>query len=67
VTRADVGPKLAQLNEFFVSHAATFTQVAALTALREGEELARMVDELRAKRDLCPRRTAYPGRDGAGP
>ena len=54
VTRADVGPKLAQLNEFVVSHAATFTQVAALTALREGEEeLARMVDELRAKRDLC--------------
>jgi aspartate aminotransferase len=54
VTRADVGPKLAQLNEFFVSHAATFTQVAALTALREGEEqLTHMVDELRAKRDLC--------------
>jgi aspartate aminotransferase len=54
VTRADVGPKLAQLNEFIVSHAATFTQIAALTALREGEEeLARMVDELRAKRDLC--------------
>jgi aspartate aminotransferase len=54
VTRADVGPKLAQLNEFIVSHAATFTQVAALTALLEGEEeLARMVDELRAKRDLC--------------
>jgi aspartate/methionine/tyrosine aminotransferase len=54
VTRADVGPKLAQLNEFFVSHAATFTQVAALTALRDGEEeLARMVDELRVKRDLC--------------
>ena len=54
VTRADVGPKLAQLNEFFVSHAATFTQVAALTALEEGEEeLARMVGELRAKRDLC--------------
>jgi aspartate aminotransferase len=54
VTRADVGPKLAQLNEFIVSHAATFSQVAALTALRDGEEeLARMVDELRAKRDLC--------------
>ena len=54
VTRSDVGPKLAQLNELVVSHAATFTQVAALTALREGEEeLARMVDELRAKRDLC--------------
>jgi hypothetical protein len=54
VTRADVGPKLAQLNEFFVSHAATFTQIAALTALLEGEdELARMVTELKAKRDLC--------------
>jgi hypothetical protein len=54
VTRADVGPKLAQLNEFFVSHAATFTQMAALTALLEGEEeLARMVTELKAKRDLC--------------
>jgi hypothetical protein len=54
VTRADVGPKLAQLNEFFVSHAATFTQIAALTALLEGEEeLARMVTDLKAKRDLC--------------
>ena len=54
VSRADVAPKLAQLNEFFVSHAATFTQIAALTALLEGEEeLARMVGELRAKRDLC--------------
>jgi hypothetical protein len=54
VTRADVGPKLAQLNEFVVSHAATFTQVAALTALEQGEEeVARMVFELRAKRDLC--------------
>jgi len=54
VTRADVGPKLAQLNEFIVSHAATFSQVAGLTALRDGEEeLARMVEELRAKRDLC--------------
>jgi aspartate aminotransferase len=54
VTRADVGPKLAQLNEFYVSHAATFAQVAAQTALEQGEEeLRRMVDDLRAKRDLC--------------
>ena len=54
VARAGIGPKLAQLNEFFVSHAATFTQVAALTALEEGEEeLARMVEGLREKRDLC--------------
>ena len=42
VTRADLGSKLAQLNEFFVSHAATFAQVAAQTALPDGE------DELRA-------------------
>jgi aspartate/methionine/tyrosine aminotransferase len=54
VTRADLGPKLAQLNEFFVSHAATFAQVAALTALRDGEEeLRRMVEGLRSNRDFC--------------
>jgi hypothetical protein len=54
VTRPDVGPKLAQLNEFIVSHAATFTQLAALAALEEGEdEVVRMVGELQAKRDLC--------------
>jgi len=54
VTRADVGQKLAQLNEFFVSHAATFAQVAALTALAEGEqELRRMVEALEANRDFC--------------
>jgi aspartate/methionine/tyrosine aminotransferase len=54
VTRADVGPKLGQLNEFYVSHAATFAQVAAQTALEDGEgELRRMVAELKAKRDFC--------------
>jgi len=54
VTRADVGVKLGQLNEFYVSHAATFAQVAAQTALEDGEdELRRMVEELRAKRDYC--------------
>ena len=37
VTRGDLGPKLAQLNEFFVSHAATFAQVAAHVALTDGE------------------------------
>jgi len=53
VTRADVGPKLGQLNEFYVSHAATFAQVAAQTALQDGEdELQRMVAELKAKRDF---------------
>jgi hypothetical protein len=54
VTRADLGPKLAQLNEFFVSHAATFAQVAATTALAEGEqELRRMVAGYKANRDFC--------------
>jgi aspartate aminotransferase len=54
VTRADLGPKFAQLNEFFVSHAATFAQVAARTALADGEEeLRRMVEGLRANRDFC--------------
>jgi aspartate aminotransferase len=54
VTRADLGPKLAQLNEFYVSHAATFAQVAATTALADGEEsLCRMVEGYRANRDFC--------------
>jgi aspartate aminotransferase len=54
VTRRDVGPKVAQLNEFFVSHAATFSQIAAQTALSDGEdELRRMVRTLREKRDFC--------------
>jgi aspartate aminotransferase len=54
VTRADLGPKLAQLNEFFVSHAATFAQMAARTALVEGEpELRRMIEVFRANRDFC--------------
>jgi aspartate aminotransferase len=54
VTRSDLGTKLAQLNEYYVSHAATFAQVAAQTALEEGEdELRRMVAALRSKRDLC--------------
>jgi aspartate aminotransferase len=54
VTRRDLGPKLAQLNEFFVSHAATFAQVAAQAALTEGEaELRRMVASFKANRDFC--------------
>src|SRR6185436_3228192 len=54
VTRADAGRKLGALNEFYVSHAATFAQVAAQTALEQGEEqLRRMVEELRTKRDFC--------------
>jgi aspartate aminotransferase len=54
VSRSDLGPKLAQLNESFVSHAATFSQVAARTALADGEgELRRMVVSLKEKRDFC--------------
>jgi aspartate/methionine/tyrosine aminotransferase len=54
VTRADTGVKLAQLNEFFVSHATTFAQVAARVALVDGEEeLTRMVAGLRSSRDFC--------------
>ena len=54
VTRNDVGPKVAQLNEFFVSHAATFSQIAAQTALSDGEdELRRMVRTLKDNRDFC--------------
>jgi len=54
VTRADLGPKLAQLNEFFVSHAATFSQMAAHTALTDGEdEVRRMVEAYNANRVFC--------------
>jgi aspartate aminotransferase len=54
VARADLARQAAQLNEFIVSHAASFTQKAAETALTEGEpELAAMASALRANRDYC--------------
>jgi aspartate aminotransferase len=54
VARRDLAGRAAQLNEFIVSHAPSFTQKAAETALAEGEEeLARMVERLRANRDFC--------------
>ena len=54
VARSDLGPKLAQINEFYVSHAATFAQHAALAALVHGEnELRRMVAGLKESRDFC--------------
>ncbi len=54
VTRPDVAAKAAELNEFIVSHAASFSQKAAETALAEGEEeLARMVERLKANRDFA--------------
>jgi len=54
IARRDLAEKAAQLNEFIVSHAPSFTQKAGETALAEGEdELARVVESLRENRDLC--------------
>lgn len=54
VARRDLGHKAGQLNEFIISHAPSFAQKAAETALAEGEpELERMLGRLKANRDLC--------------
>jgi hypothetical protein len=54
VARQDVAARAAQLNEFIISHAPSFCQKAAETALAEGEaELARMVARLKENRDFC--------------
>jgi hypothetical protein len=54
VARADLAAKAAELNEFIISHAASFSQRAAEIALRDGEaELAEMLARLRANRDFC--------------
>ena len=54
VARSDVAKRAAELNEFIVSHAASFSQKAAETALAEGEaEMASMVERLKANRDFC--------------
>jgi aspartate aminotransferase len=54
VARRDLAAKARQLNEFIISHAPSFAQKAAETALAEGEEeLARMVARLRENRDLA--------------
>jgi aspartate/methionine/tyrosine aminotransferase len=54
IARRDLSGKCAELNEFIVSHAPSFAQRAAETALAGGEEeLARMVERLRENRDLC--------------
>jgi aspartate/methionine/tyrosine aminotransferase len=72
IARRDLAEKAAQMNEFIVSHAASFTQKAGETALAEGEEeLARMLAGLRANRDLClealrgMERVTVPEPDGA--
>jgi aspartate/methionine/tyrosine aminotransferase len=54
VARRDVGQKATQLNEFIISHPASFIQRAAQTALTQGEEeLRSMIARLRENRDFC--------------
>jgi len=54
VARRDLAARAARLNEFVVSHAPTFTQRAAETALLWGEDgIAKMLAGLRENRDLC--------------
>jgi aspartate aminotransferase len=54
VARRDLAQKATQLNEFIVSHAPSFAQKAAETALADGEtEVARMLERLKQNRDLC--------------
>jgi hypothetical protein len=54
VARQDLAEKATQLNEFIVSHAASFVQRAAQTALTQGEEeLKRMLLQLKQNRDFC--------------
>lgn len=54
VARRDAAAKATQLNEFIISHAPSFAQKAAETALADGEpELRRMLERLKENRDLC--------------
>jgi aspartate aminotransferase len=54
IARRDLAHKATQLNEFIVSHAPSFAQKAAETALAHGEEeLVRMLERLKQNRDLC--------------
>lgn len=54
IARRDLGLKATQLNEFIISHAPTFAQKAAETALECGEaELVSMLARLKENRDFC--------------
>ena len=54
VGRRDLGLKATQLNEFIISHAPSFAQKAAETALECGEsELLGMLHRLKENRDFC--------------
>src|SRR5262249_51521315 len=54
VARADLAARAAKLNEFTVSHAASFSQKRAGIGLADGEpEIAAMAAALRGNRDYC--------------
>ena len=54
IGRADLVARASQLNEFIISHAASFTQRAAETALLWGEDaITEMMARLRENRDFC--------------
>jgi aspartate/methionine/tyrosine aminotransferase len=54
IARRDLGRQATELNEFIISHAPSFAQKAAETALAHGEEeLIRMVGRLKENRDFC--------------
>jgi aspartate/methionine/tyrosine aminotransferase len=54
IARSDVAQKATQLNEFIVSHAASFVQRAAQSALVRGEEeFLQMLARLKDNRDFC--------------
>jgi aspartate/methionine/tyrosine aminotransferase len=54
IARRDAADKATQLNEFIISHAPSFAQKAAETALADGEsELRSMLARLKENRDLC--------------
>ncbi len=54
VARRDLAARAAQLNEFIVSHAPSFAQRAAETALAWGEDtLKQMLGRLKENRDFC--------------
>ncbi len=54
VARKDLAARATQLNEFIISHAPSFGQRAAETALRDGEDsLRELVQRLKGNRDYC--------------
>lgn len=54
IARRDLAGKATQLNEFIISHAPSFAQKAAETALEKGEPaILDMLGSLKANRDFC--------------